>query len=126
MSKWYATCVTLRLERGNGPEGWKQLHVGGVDKIGCLQSSDDDDSAIAETLGVEGGQNGSERRLTMYIVSLDIKTDFGRGNTKAYCDNFGWAGHTWVDSFSFCNRKCTYWKDKQPSKSVKAKHWHSP
>ena len=30
MSEWYATCVILRLEEEKEPEGWKQLHVGGI------------------------------------------------------------------------------------------------
>ena len=30
MSKWYATCAILRLEKQKGSEGWMQLPVGGV------------------------------------------------------------------------------------------------
>ena len=35
MSKWCANCIILRLERESEPEGWKQLHVGGIDGISC-------------------------------------------------------------------------------------------
>ena len=28
MSKWYATCTILQLEREKEPEDWKQLHMG--------------------------------------------------------------------------------------------------
>ena len=38
MSKWFATCVILRLEKDEEPEGWKQLHVGGIDGISCQRS----------------------------------------------------------------------------------------
>ena len=34
MSKWYATCIILRLENEKEPEGWEQLHVG-VDGLIC-------------------------------------------------------------------------------------------
>ena len=27
MSKWYASCIILRLEKEKEPESWKKLHV---------------------------------------------------------------------------------------------------
>ena len=34
MSKWYASCILLRLERERKePEKWKKLHIGGWDKL---------------------------------------------------------------------------------------------
>ena len=30
MSKWYASCIILRLEKEKEPESWKKLHVGGM------------------------------------------------------------------------------------------------
>ena len=33
MSKWYATCIILRMERAREPEGWEQLHVGGMSTV---------------------------------------------------------------------------------------------
>ena len=35
MSKWYASCVLLRLEEENEPEKLKSLHMGGVNGISC-------------------------------------------------------------------------------------------
>ena len=33
MSKRHATCIILRMERAREPEGWEQLHVGGVSAV---------------------------------------------------------------------------------------------
>ena len=35
MSKWYASCTILRLEKEKEPEQWKNLHAGGVDGTSC-------------------------------------------------------------------------------------------
>ena len=35
MSKWYASCILLRLEKERELESWKKLHVGGIDGISC-------------------------------------------------------------------------------------------
>ena len=35
MSKWYASCIVLRLEKEKEPENWKNLHIGRVDGISC-------------------------------------------------------------------------------------------
>ena len=35
MSKWYASCIILRLQEGKEPEGCKKLHVGRIDGISC-------------------------------------------------------------------------------------------
>ena len=35
MSMWHAACIILRLEKEEGPESCKQLHVGGIDGIRC-------------------------------------------------------------------------------------------
>ena len=35
MSKWYASCILLRLEKEMEPEKWKKLHIGGLDGISC-------------------------------------------------------------------------------------------
>ena len=34
-SKWYASCIVLRLESDREPESWKKLHVGGLNGISC-------------------------------------------------------------------------------------------
>ena len=35
MSKWYASCILLRLEKEKEPEKRKKLHTGGMDRISC-------------------------------------------------------------------------------------------
>ena len=35
MSKWYASCVTMRMEKEKEIETWKRHHMGGVNKISC-------------------------------------------------------------------------------------------
>ena len=35
MSKWYAACVILRLEKEEEPEGWTQFHVVGTAGVGA-------------------------------------------------------------------------------------------
>ena len=35
MSKWYASCVILRLEKENEPESWKKWHLGGIEGVNC-------------------------------------------------------------------------------------------
>ena len=49
------TCVIPRLEKGRGPQGWKQLHVEAFPR--------DDDAAFAETLGLAGRR--AEKLLAM-------------------------------------------------------------
>ena len=34
-SKWYASCILLRLEKEKETEKWKNLHVGGVAEMSC-------------------------------------------------------------------------------------------
>ena len=35
MSKWYVSCIILRLEKEKEPESLKKLHLGGIDGITC-------------------------------------------------------------------------------------------
>ena len=35
MSKWYASCVMMRMEKEKEIETWQRLHMGGVNKISC-------------------------------------------------------------------------------------------
>ena len=35
MSKWYASCVVMLLERENEPEAWEKLVVGGINNTSC-------------------------------------------------------------------------------------------
>ena len=34
-SKWYASCIILRLEQERGTENWNKLHVGGLNGTSC-------------------------------------------------------------------------------------------
>ena len=78
MSKWYATCIIPRLEKDKEPQETKQLRVGGIDGISCQHLSIDD-AAAAKALGMAKSRrknmwHGSERRPTMQVASMDIKT----------------------------------------------------
>ena len=57
MSKWYATCVILRLEKEKVPEELKQSHVRRIDGISCQHVQ----VMAAETLGM--ARRLEERRL---------------------------------------------------------------
>ena len=35
MSKWYASCILLRLEKEKEPEKWKNLHIDGIGGLSC-------------------------------------------------------------------------------------------
>ena len=60
MSKWYASCILLRLEKEKEPEKWKKLHIGGFgwDKLPALAS--DGEEHDTETLGVAGGKKSRD------------------------------------------------------------------
>ena len=87
MSKWYATCTLLRLEKEKQSEKWKNLHVGGVDGISCQHLQ-----VMVTNLPQKHWERQEERnpvmrhgtvvRLTMYLASLDIKTAFDEAKPK--------------------------------------------
>ena len=55
MSKWYASCLVLRLEKEKELEIWKKLHVVELKAQLPILSSHDDKFA-AESVRVAGGQ----------------------------------------------------------------------
>ena len=55
-SKWYASCITLRLDKEKEPESWKQLHLGGTAGITCQHFQVMMTNLLQKTLGVAGGQ----------------------------------------------------------------------
>ena len=57
MSKWYASCVILRLEQEKEPESWKRLHVGGFDGVRCQHLQVVVTNLLQKTLGMAGGKN---------------------------------------------------------------------
>ena len=92
MSKWCASCVILlRLEKEKEPEGWKQLPVGCIDGISCQHLQ----VLMTQLFGEwqEHRRNnlwhGSERRPTMYLACMDIKTAFDVARPTQNAKNMG-------------------------------------
>ena len=54
MSKWYASCIILRLEREREPKNWKNLHVGGMHGISCQHFQAMVTNLLQKTLGMAG------------------------------------------------------------------------
>ena len=54
MSKWYATCIILRMERAREPEGWEQLHVGGMSTVSAVRHQVLMTQLLRKTLEVAG------------------------------------------------------------------------
>ena len=81
MSKWYVSCIILRLEKAKEPVKWKNLHVGRMDGISCQHLQ-----VLSTNLLRKHWQRQEERnpvmkhgavvRPTMCLASLDIKTAF--------------------------------------------------
>ena len=87
MSKWHATCVILRLAKKKEPEGWKHLHVAGLDGISCQHLQ----VLMTQLLQKhwewqedtrKNRWHGSEKRPTMYFTSMDSKTAFDAARPK--------------------------------------------
>ena len=119
MSKWYASCIILRLEREKEPEQWKNLHVGGVDGISCQHLQVIVTNLLQKQGEWQGERNpvlrhGTVVRLTMYLASLDIKTAFDEAKPKrliaapSACDKEGWklhaCGRKWHSDSGQCGR----------------------
>ena len=86
MSKWYASCILLRLEREKRARK-ENLHIGGMDGISCQHLQ-----VIVTNLIQKHWEWQEERnpvmkhqtvvRPTMYMASLDIKTAFDEAKPK--------------------------------------------
>ena len=81
MSKWYASCISLRLEKEKEPEKWKNLHVGGADGISCQHLQVMMTNVRQKHWEWQEERNpvkkhGTVVRPTMYLASLEIKTAF--------------------------------------------------
>ena len=57
VSKWYASCFILRLEKEKEPESWKRLHVGAYDGISRQYLKFYDDKSASKELGMAGGED---------------------------------------------------------------------
>ena len=81
MSKWYASCLLLRLEKEKEHGKCKNLHVGGVDGISCQHLQ-----VMVTNLPQKHWErleernpvmrHGTEVRPTRYLAILEIKTAF--------------------------------------------------
>ena len=101
MSKWYASCIILRLEKEKAPEYLKKLHVGGIDGISCQHLQ-----VMVTNLLQKHWERQEETSLmvrqfsilrpTMFLASLDIKTAFDEAKPKHVVkimenhDSHGW------------------------------------
>ena len=87
MPKWCATYVVLRLDRERELEGWKQLHVSGIDGISCQHLQ----VLMTQPLlkhwewqedRVKNVWHDNEKKPTMYLANMDIKTAFDMARPK--------------------------------------------
>ena len=60
MSKWYASCILLRLEKEKDTEKWKKLHTGGMDGISCQHLQVMVTNLIQKKLGMAGGKKSCD------------------------------------------------------------------
>ena len=87
MSKWYASCVLLRLEKEKEPEKWKNLQIGGIEGISCQHLPVMVTNLLQKHWEWQEERNpvmrqGTVVRPTMYMASLDIKTAFDEAKPK--------------------------------------------
>ena len=87
MSKWYASCILLRLENEKEPEKWKKLHIGELDGISCQHLQVIMTNVIQKHWEWQEERNlvmkhGTVTRPTQYLASLDIKTAFDEARPK--------------------------------------------
>ena len=78
MSKWYASCVLLRLEKGTEPGKLRILHTGGVKGISCRHLQVMMTDVIQKHWEWQEEKNPVMKhrtvvRTTMYMASLDIR-----------------------------------------------------
>ena len=81
MSKWYASCILLRLEREKEREKWKKLHIGGLDVISCQHLQVMVTNMIQKHWEWQEERNpvmrhGTVVGPTMYLASLKIKDGY--------------------------------------------------
>ena len=87
MSKWYASCIFLRLEKAKGPEKGEHLHIGGVEEISCQHLQVMVTNLLQKQWewqeeGNPAMRHGTVVRPTMYMACLDIKTAFDEAKPK--------------------------------------------
>ena len=87
MSKWFASCILLRLEQEREPEIWEKLHVGGFNGIRCLHLQVMATKLTAKNLGMARRRSSrveprQRDKTTMSLASLDIKTAFDEARPR--------------------------------------------
>ena len=104
MSKWYASCIILRLEKGKEKEleSCKKSHVGGIESISCQHSQVMMTNLLQKYLGMAGGQKTNDyarQRDTTHNVVGEHGHQVGlrRGETEAHCTNYGGAQCPWLN-----------------------------
>ena len=78
MSKWYASCIFLRLEKAKEPEKGEHLHIGGVEEISCQHLQ----VMVTNLLQKQWERQEERNPATMYMACLDIKTAFDEAKPK--------------------------------------------
>ena len=84
----------LRYERDKEPEGWKQVHVGGMDGISCQHLQEMMTQLVQkhwewQKYNRKNFWHGSERTPTMYEASINIKTAFDVAKPKRIAEIVG-------------------------------------
>ena len=87
MSKWYASCILLRLENEKEPKKWKKLHIGELDGISCQHLQVMMTNVIQKHWEWQEERNlvmkhGTVTRSTQYLASLVFKTAFDEARPK--------------------------------------------
>ena len=79
-------CIILRLEKAKETDGWKQVHMGGLDGISCQHFQMMTQSLQKHWEWQEDRRpmmrNGSVTRPAMYLASMDMKTVFDVARPK--------------------------------------------
>ena len=93
--------ASMAGERGKKPEGWEQLHLGGADGFIGSMSHVMTAQLLQKHLEWQDRKKdvwqGSERRPTVYIVSMDIKTPPDVARPKHIADFLvGQDAHGWT------------------------------
>ena len=105
MSKWYAWCVLLRLEKEEEPESWKQSHAGSIDGIICQHLLVMMTQHLQKQWWCHEDNDETQQRETSHNVLepiWDIKTAFDVARPKHIAkimqdhDVHGWIFHGWI------------------------------
>ena len=99
VSKRYASCVMMRMEKDKEPETWKRLHMEGVNNISCQHLQVLVTNLSQKTLGMARGSISHvetwQRDSTNNVYGkLGHQVSLRRGKAEAYCENSGDSQYT--------------------------------